>query len=355
MFQSSFTRKRSVAAGSLAVGIAITISSFAAVRAEHASPDKAPKTVFTCRKGTACLTGRSTGANTAGVEGTSKNANGVTGTTTSTDGDSAVAGISLGTTGHANGTYGHSSNGPGVFGSSSAEQGVYGMSSAMAGVYGTATSGYGVEGHSTANGSAGVAGFQANTTSDPGWAIFGESADATQRYATLTIVGASSKTFPFQAYNSSTDQECLMDYDANFTCDGTIQGSALRTRHLSITGQHVLAYASESASSTIDDVGTARLVAGVASVALDRAFASTIDRNGAYRVFVTPRGDTHGLYVSTTTAAGFVVREAQGGRSTVSFDYRIVARPLDAKNDRLPLAPAIPLRRPSPSMTHLVH
>jgi hypothetical protein len=29
-----------------------------------------------------------------------------------------------------------------------------------------------------------------------------------------------------------------------------------------------------------------------------------------------------------------------GGRSTLDFDYRIIARPIDAKSDRLPLAPA---------------
>jgi hypothetical protein len=51
--------------------------------------------------------------------------------------------------------------------------------------------------------------------------------------------------------------------------------------------------------------------------------------------------DTRGLYVSQKTPAGFQVREAQGGRSTFSFDYRIVARPLDADNDRLPPAPAL--------------
>ena len=49
--------------------------------------------------------------------------------------------------------------------------------------------------------------------------------------------------------------------------------------------------------------------------------------------------DTRGLYVSLKTPSGFEVREAQGGRSSLPFDYRIVARPLDAANDRLPLAP----------------
>jgi hypothetical protein len=86
------------------------------------------------------------------------------------------------------------------------------------------------------------------------------------------------------------------------------------------------------------------MVAGVARVALDDDFASTIDRSTPYHVFLTPLGDTRGLYVSRKTASGFEVRESQGGRSSVDFDYRIVARPLDAKSDRLPIAPA--MRKP---------
>ena len=110
-----------------------------------------------------------------------------------------------------------------------------------------------------------------------------------------------------------------------------------------MSSRHVLAYAAESASATLDDVGTARMVDGVANVAIDRAFASTIDRSSAYHVFVTPLGESRGwLYVASKTPTGFQVREAQSGRSTLSFDYRIVAHPIDAKNDRLPLAAPLP-------------
>lgn len=40
---------------------------------------------------------------------------------------------------------------------------------------------------------------------------------------------------------------------------------------------------------------------------------------------MTANGDTHGLFVATKTLGGFIVRESQGGRSTVTFDYRIMA------------------------------
>lgn len=114
----------------------------------------------------------------------------------------------------------------------------------------------------------------------------------------------------------------------------------LRTRHLNAGGQRVLAYASESASATIEDVGTGRMAGEVANVTIDPAFASVTDRKWYY-VFVTPLGDTRGLYVSMKTPTEFQVREDGGGRSRVQFDYRIVAHPLDAKNDRLPPAPAM--------------
>ncbi len=321
MFNSTLKVNRATLAGTLAVGMAIAISSFTVVRAEHAVPNKAKKTVFSCSAGTACLTGSSTGSSTTGVEGTSVSANGVLGTTSSTGGNSGIAGISSGTSGHANGTYGRSSNGPGVYGSSSATNGI--------------------EGHSTALGGSGVVGLQLNTSSNPGNGVTAESADSTASWVALFAEGLSVNTYLFMAINTVTDDYCIMDSAANLGCSGSITGNTIRTRHRNGSGQRVLAYASESASAMIDDVGTARMVAGIANVALDRAFASTIDRNSAYRVFVTPRGDTRGLYVSTTTPMGFQVREAQGGRSTVSFDYRIVARPMDAKNDRLPLAPAV--------------
>jgi hypothetical protein len=106
----------------------------------------------------------------------------------------------------------------------------------------------------------------------------------------------------------------------------------------------VLAYATESATATIEDVGTGRMVGGVANVSIDPAFASVMDGKWYY-VFLTPLGDTRGLYVSEKAAASFQVRESEGGRSRLAFDYRIVAHPLDAKNDRLPLAPRVRMPR----------
>ena len=287
--------------------------------------------VYTCSTGTACLEGNST-SNSLGILGISAGT-AIEGLTSATNGNAAVAGLSYGTSGGGAGVYGSSSGGPGVYGISPANQGVYGSSS----------SGNGIEGHSTANNKAGLAGYQLNTSdSAAGIGVYAESADNTRnaQASTLSAQGDSVGTYLFSALNIATGQWCVIDPEANLECTGSSETKTVRLRHMNSGGQQVLAYASESASATLEDFGTARMVGGVTNVSLEPAFASTIDRN-AYHVFLTPMGDTRGLFVSAKTPTGFEVREAQGGHSTVSFDYRIVARPIDAKNDRLPLAPAL--------------
>jgi hypothetical protein len=68
-------------------------------------------------------------------------------------------------------------------------------------------------------------------------------------------------------------------------------------------------------------------------------------RGTDYFVFLTPQGDSRGLFISMKTPNGFQVRENERGRTTMAFDYRIVARPRDAQEGRLPPAPR--LKRPA--------
>jgi hypothetical protein len=44
---------------------------------------------------------------------------------------------------------------------------------------------------------------------------------------------------------------------------------------------------------------------------------------------LTPEGDSRGLYIRKRSASGFEVREQQGGRSSLTFSYRVVARRFD--------------------------
>lgn len=119
----------------------------------------------------------------------------------------------------------------------------------------------------------------------------------------------------------------------NFIADAT------KLQHTS-SGQTVKTYSSQAAQPTLEDTGEAQLVDGMARVALDPSFAATIDRSN-YIVFVTPEGMTRGvLCITQRTPNGFAVQENMGGRSSVPFAYRIVAKPYGSTSPRLPAASA---------------
>jgi hypothetical protein len=88
----------------------------------------------------------------------------------------------------------------------------------------------------------------------------------------------------------------------------------------------VALYAVEAPENWFEDFGSGQLSGGAARVALEPIFAQTVNTGVEYHVFLTPKGDSKGLYVSNETAAGFEVHESGGGRSAIAFDYRIVAR-----------------------------
>jgi hypothetical protein len=85
----------------------------------------------------------------------------------------------------------------------------------------------------------------------------------------------------------------------------------------------------------MEDFGEGQLINGQAAIPLEHTFASTIDRTRSYLVFITPEGDSHGLFVATKSASGFTVRESMGGHSTLAFQYRIVAHPYGDNSTRL--------------------
>jgi len=108
----------------------------------------------------------------------------------------------------------------------------------------------------------------------------------------------------------------------------------------SVTGAKVRTYAAQQSMATVEDFGEARLVNGQSYVALEPTFASTIARDRPYLVFITPEGDSNGLYVAGKTVDGFAVRESKSGRSTLAFQYRIVAHPFGDGGSRMaPVGP----------------
>lgn len=135
-------------------------------------------------------------------------------------------------------------------------------------------------------------------------------------------------------------------------------------------GGVAVSYTSEAAAPTIEDNGTAQLINGTATVELDSAFARSIDTNRVYQVMLTPDGDTKGLYIASKTPTSFVVREVQGGRGTLAFDYHIYAPKLGQAGQRMsvltaaqaqlvmphaPIVPALHIARPAIKTFHPVH
>jgi hypothetical protein len=86
-------------------------------------------------------------------------------------------------------------------------------------------------------------------------------------------------------------------------------------------------------------------------VTLNGALAQTIDMQRGYQVFLTPDGDTRGLYVASKSASSFVVREVQGGHGTFAFDYHVYASQLGSHAQQMtitqPNARAIQPQTPS--------
>jgi len=280
-----------------------------------------------------------------GVHGLGTNEYGVLGESTSSDGV-------YGQSGSADGVYGHSSSSNGVEGFSNSGTGVYGSGNTAVngagyynGIIGTANGpfpigvwgntkaadqGYGVYGTSTANDGYGVVGVGSNTCGCSGFNI--PSGVVGQGYYGVLAIAGTSGTYPFVAMDAFGDDVFYIDDVGNVYYHGTLHTFA-KTR----SGNVAQTYAPSSTMSTVEDTGSGSIVNGAGIVRLDPAFADTMDGAG-YEVFITPEGDSRGLYVTSKTANSFVVRESQGGRSSISFSYRIVAKLYGHSTQRVAVA-----------------
>jgi hypothetical protein len=284
----STVMRRSSRLALVATGVAVALSSAGIVRAEHTEPDGS------CKSSGYCAVYDDTGGG-GGIEGASNDGTGIYGQTGG-NGNSGISGIN---TGKGNGLYGRSS------------------------VWG------GINGGSVVG--AGVIGNMGGTTSGNGYGVRAEATNSSSSYQALLAQATGSTTTIFYGHNVTTGANCAINYDAVMTCTGSVTGSVLRNSIKSATGRSVAAYTRQQARATIEEVGTSALAGGVARVTFDPTFVTTIDASAPYHVFITPLGDTAGLYVAATSSRGFTVLEAQGRRSTVSFDYRVVAQPRDGK------------------------
>ena len=323
-------------------------------------------------KGTG-VKGTASNAGTTGVFGSNNKGVGVKGTSTSAQG-------LLGTSSAYNGVEGDSSSGDGVFGNSTNGLGVYGVSTnsdgmlafsyGPAGLYAdNAANGFAIEAHGAGSGAsiyaypfggapAGYFDATANTgfgtiTYSSGapaqWAynLNGNGDDISGTYIGIIGRATAGSGFPLVATDLSGNNLFWVDGNGNVFSHGSYN-NFLRVRG----GGNATAFGSSTTSPTVEDNGTAQLVDGTATVRLDPTFAATIDTSRAYQVMLTPDGDTHGLYVASKSPNGFVVREVEGGRGSISFDYHIYAPALGQSNARMTLVTHPMAAMPKSALVH---
>lgn len=213
-----------------------------------------------------------------------------------------------------------------------------------AGVAGSSTNGIGMNGSSTnfvgvnavGGGLAGqdypALSVVGNTNHTLVTACSGTSINPCDDFDAVFVVDAIGGIFTKASINANGNVDILGQYQVNGVCvDGCAQV------HHNAPGKAVTRYVPTASIPTVEDFGEAQLVNGVATVRLGHDFANVIDQHAGYLVFVTPEGDTNGVFVTQKTGAGFVVRENRGGHSSVGFQYRIVAKPYGARGSRLPM------------------
>jgi hypothetical protein len=336
----------------------------------------------------------SSGSFDAGVKGVSKAGTGVTGTSTSGNGVKGVSNKGTGVVGTSNGANlisavsGTSTNATGV--------GVTGTSPFI-GIIGTGA--VGIDAIKADNGAAlevtggqggelilGRVGFNTpfsidesgNFTTSGGvrsssvnaGGLFGQAPtgvnygsvdgfnqDPSSPYASVEADTNTANGFLFSGFDSNLDNVYNVDTAGNvhitgqmFTA-GSCSSGCIAGGHIA---KRVVSYTPRESQPTMEDLGSAELTDGRAHVSLDPSFGNVIDRGSSYLVFLTPDGDCKGLFVADKTPSGFDVAELQGGRSTIAFDYRIVARPFGDHSARLPMISPNASVRPS-VLRHVRH
>ncbi|HKQ07274.1 MAG TPA: hypothetical protein VJ464_19270 [Blastocatellia bacterium] len=286
-----------------------------------------------------------------GVLGHSQNNDGVVGES-DIDGKSGVFGFNRSTFGAAFGVTGatKSPNGAGVFGfADNGEEARGGV-----GVRGDSQGNDGVVGQSQANGKSGVFGFNSKTEgvafgvvgrcdSSQGVGVAGGNSSIggtgvqgiCDGFGGVGVLAQTARS-GIALFAHDKDGSGLAGF---FVGDVRVTGNQIifGTKSAAVPhpdGSHRLLYCMESPESWFEDFGEARLVDGKAEVLLDPDFAAVIKSN-KYHVFVTPYGNSNGLYVTHRNSKGFRVQEQNDGSSKLTFSYRVVAKRKDIKAERL--------------------
>lgn len=294
-----------------------------------------------------------TSTNGTGVRGTSVNGSGVTASsvnqsalfaqnTGSADGIQAVAAGN-------DGTNSSTQNKSSMFGVG--RSGVWGHDDSTdggrlnVGVAGSSTNGIGMSASSTGYVGANILGGGTVGQDFPALSVVGNSGG--HALITACASGSANPCDSFDARfvvdgvgdvitHASIDADGNVDILGQYQVNGNCVAGCMRP-HNGSPGRAVKRYVATSTVPSAEDYGEAQLVDGQAHVSLSSDFANVIDRHASYLVFITPEGDTNGVYVTQKTASGFVVRENHNGHSAVAFQYRIVAKPYGEVDSRLPI------------------
>jgi hypothetical protein len=128
----------------------------------------------------------------------------------------------------------------------------------------------------------------------------------------------------FATYGSTGDlgPQCQINDSGDLFCTGTTSDT------VAVDGgaRKVALYSMQSSENWFEDAGSGQLSNGAASIQLDPTFAQTVNAGVEYHVFLTPNGDCKGLYASRKSATSFEVHELGGGKSSIAFDFRIMAK-----------------------------
>jgi len=272
----------------------------------------------------------------AGVEGISNDFTGVAGASLNQTGVyGQVEDRPLVPAGLRAGVLGVASTQPGVIGFSRAGDGIEGASFTSTAVRAVSFFGPGISSISGAlNGVTGISGTQGPTpvAGLPTIAgVSGSSADQPGVIGTsntrIGVLGFSNNVGIFGQTTNNASFAGL--FVGNVAVNGTLTANVKNSMVTFPDGTQRVLHCMESPEHWFEDFGTTKLRDGRATVKLDTDFAKVIKR-GDYKVFLTPEGDCRGLYVRRR-AASFDVREFGGGKSSVTFSYRIVGRRRDIK------------------------
>lgn len=239
-------------------------------------------------------------------------------------------------------------SGTGVYGKTASGAAIYGDNlGGGAGVYGTSVTGIGVRGLGNVKvdnaGYIAPAVFAKNSHYE-GIGIVGLGANTSSyQYMDGAGVVGSGATGVFGYTTTSGGVGVYGKHDGSgygVYFSGQFGGSGTKSAIVRVSEGPVALYCQESPECWFEDFGSDQLVNGAIHIELDPVFLQTvtIDDQNPMKVFIQLTAECSGVYV-TKGQTGFDVRELNGGASSATFDYRVVAKRKGYEDRRLDTAP----------------